>query len=104
MSQQDQKQQPIQVHQIAQWAKTDGHTFMFPVGAELFIQKRVDDLKSKKSVYQGHVFLKGTSCDVQFDAKTLEHVHYHDKAEQRAYQVKLNVDSMDLTQIPAIPF
>lgn len=50
MSQQEgqQKQQPIQVHMVGKDLGMNGHSFMFPKGSKVHIQKRVDDLKAKK--------------------------------------------------------
>jgi hypothetical protein len=106
MSQQQgqQKQQPIQVHIIGKNLSMVGHSFMFPKGSKVHIQKRVDDLKSKKSVYQGVHFSTGSVVEVQFDAKTLRHMHYEDKPQQGAYRVSLIESELEALELPAIPF
>jgi len=106
MSQQpgQQKQQPIQVHLIGKNLSMEGHSFMFPKGTKVHIQKRVDDLKSKKSVYQGVYFSKTAVFDVQFDAKTLRHIHFEDKPQQGAYRVSLVEAELVVLGLPEIPF
>lgn len=106
MSQQEgqQKQQPIQVHMVGKDLGMNGHSFMFPKGSKVHIQKRVDDLKAKKSVYQGVHFNNGSVVEVQFDAKTLRHMHYEDKPHQAAYRVTLVESELQALNLPAIPF
>jgi len=100
-----QKQQPVQVHLIGQYATLVGHSFMFPAGCKVFIQKRVDDSKNQKSVYQGnYCSALNTVVEVQFDAKTLRHSDYKDHPVRGAYQVRLKASDLDLTSIPEIPF
>ncbi len=98
-----QKGAPVQVHLISQKASLVGHSFMFPKGSEVFIQKRVDDLKNKKSVYQGLHFKGNTVVEVQFDASTLKHTHYHENPERNIYKVTLDIDKLDLSGIPEVP-
>ena len=106
MSQQpgQQKQQPIQVHIIGKNLSMEGHSFMFPKGSKVHIQKRVDDLKSKKSVYQGVHFSNSSVVEVQFDAKTLRHIHFEDKPQQGAYRVSLVEAELVALGLPEIPF
>lgn len=100
------KQQPIQSHPIGQRIPLIGHSFMYPLGMLVHVSKRVDDLKAKKSVYQGHVFneLTKTGYDVQFDGKTLQHLAHNDSNQFSPYNVKLDLASLDLSCVPAIPF
>lgn len=100
------KQQPIQVHPIEQCMPLIGHSFMYPKGVLVHVSKRVDDTKTKKSVYQGHVFndLTKSGHDVQFDAKTLQHLSHKEGNLHSAYNVKLDLSSVNLSGVPAIPF
>ena len=100
------KQQPIQVHPIDQRVPLTGHSFMYPMGTLVHVSRRVDDIKAKKSVYQGHVFHEQTKTghDVQFDAKTLQHLSHKEGNLHSAYNVKLDLSSVDLSGLPAIPF
>jgi hypothetical protein len=100
------KQQPVQTHSINQCSKLTGHSFMFPLGVLVHVSRRVDDMEKKKSVYQGHVFneLTKTGYDVQFNAKTLDHVNHKEGEHFGPYNVKLDLSSIDLSGLPAIPF
>lgn len=106
MSQQQGKQKklPVDVHLIGKNLSMVGHSFMFPKGSKVHIQKRVDDHNTQKSVYQGIHFGNGSVVEVQFDAKTLRHMHYEDKPHQGAYRVTLVEAEMEALNLPAIPF
>ena len=97
------KKQP-EVHLIGKTFNMIGHSFMFPKGSKVYIQKRVDDLESEKSVYQGVHFNNGSGVEVQFDAKTLRHMHYEDKPNQGSYRVTLVEAELQDLNIPVIPF
>mgnify|MGYP001759759396 CR=1 FL=1 len=101
-----QHQQPIQVHMINQDCSYSGFSFMFRKGATVRITKRVDDHKNKKSVYQGHYHdeFTGTGTEVQFDGHTLKHLNYsEDSPTMGAYRITLNVDDLDMSNVPATP-
>ena len=92
----------INVHPIGQYAELKGHTFALRAGIKVLIQKRVDDMDKKKSVYQGLAFVNKSVIEVNFDAKTLECVSGSDVTN--AYQVSLDIDSLDLTNVPGVTF
>jgi len=97
-------QQPIQVHLINQPCSFTGLSFMFRQGDKMVITKRVDDLKAKKSVFQGHYFNEAskTCVEVQFDAFTGKHLDYPELATDRGtYRITLNMN--DMTDVPVMP-
>lgn len=104
MSQQQgqQKQQPIEVHLFNAKLHMVGHNYMFPKGSVVHIHKRVDDNKSKKSVFQGLHFSNGTVVEVQFDAKTLRHLNWDEKPDRTAYHVTLVQSEVDALNLPAL--
>lgn len=62
----------IQVTQIAQWVPIEGHSYIFPVGTTVFMQRLAVDVDKGVGTYQGLV-LRGTCViEVQFDRDTLE--------------------------------
>lgn len=99
-----QAKQRIEIHMIGQDTTLAGHSFMFPSGSKVRINKRVDDHKEGKSVYHGYFSnpMTKTGYEVQFDARTNKHLSWND-GNQKAYEVTLDVTSLDLSTIPAIP-
>ena len=99
-----QAKQRIEIHMISQDATLVGHSFMFPFGSKVRINKRVDDHQEGKSVYHGyfHNRLTKTGYEVQFDARSNKHLNWGD-GNQKAFEVTLDTSALDLSNIPAIP-
>jgi hypothetical protein len=102
--QKTQKKLPIEVEMVQKLIPTIGHTFMFPEGSKVFIQKKVIDPNENKSVYQGTFYhpKHKTSVDVSFDAVSGEHSDYSNPvydskglriADQYAYNIKIDLSA-----------
>lgn len=103
--QKSQKKLPIEVEIIQKAIPIIGHSFMFPKGSKVFIQKKVIDPNENKSVYQGTFYNDnhGTCVEVSFDGVSGEHSNYnppeydskgHLIASQHAYTVKLDLTAV----------
>lgn len=56
---------------VAKWASLKGHSFVFPFGCKVFVQRHIKDVTNGTEAYQGMVFKNGTVIEVQFGGPDL---------------------------------
>lgn len=61
----------IETSVVAKWAQLNGHSFMFPKGTKVFIQRHIVDTSNNTEAYQGMVFGQNTVIEVTFSGTNL---------------------------------
>lgn len=93
-----------QIHMINQNANLIGYNHVFPFGSQAHINKRVDDRDEGTYVYHGIFYNEQTKSahEVHFDARSGKHLDYDDENSFNCYNIKLDISSMNIEDIPEI--
>lgn len=95
----------VVTHMINQDAKYIGYSHLFPKGCSVRVKSRTDDHKNKRVVYHtyfSHPILH-SGTDIVFDGNTLKNVDYTGKTESNAFNITLDLSTLDLSAVPETP-